>query len=229
MIKRTALIIALMTGVLLIAHEFELHLPELETWVEGWGVYAPLAYIASFVILSPVFVSTDALCFAAGLLFSIGKGEIYVIIATYLAASVIFFIGRHGLKAKITALVARHQKFAALESLVSENPLKIMLLMRLTPLPFALLSYAFSVTRVRFKPYLLSTSGILIYHVSLVYFGYTTKHVAGLLSKTPHPSQVSYALLIAVFLGLVVLLIVVARMAARVLNPTSPDDNGSDL
>ncbi|HEY8096152.1 MAG TPA: TVP38/TMEM64 family protein, partial [Methylobacter sp.] len=83
-------------------------------------------------------------------------------------------------------------------------------LLRLTPLPFAMLSYALSVTQVRFWPYLAATSGILIYNSSLVYFGYTAKHLAGLISGITPESSVSYPLLA---LGLVISLVVLIYVA----------------
>lgn len=88
-----------------------------------------------------------------------------------------------------------------------------MFLLRLTPLPFALLSYALAVTQVRFWPYLCATSGILIYNASLVYIGYTTKHLAGLVSGSTKQSSVSYPLLVFGLLIALFILIYVAKLA----------------
>ena len=88
-----------------------------------------------------------------------------IIIATYVAAALIFFIGRYLLRNKVLIFIAEHKRFAALDAVISGNDaFKLMLLLRLTPLPFAMLSYALSVTEVKFWPYLAATSGILIYN-----------------------------------------------------------------
>jgi uncharacterized membrane protein YdjX (TVP38/TMEM64 family) len=99
-----------------------------------------------------------------------------------------------------------------------------MFLLRLTPLPFALLSYALAVTQVKFQPYLIATSGILLYNTSQVYMGYTTKHLAGLVSGTAKQSGVSYPLLV---LGVVISLLVlfyVTNIAGETINRLSLEE-----
>ncbi len=71
--------------VFLVAHEFELYLLDLEVWVKSLSMFAPLGFILLFMLLTPVFVSVDALCFAAGVLFPIVTGahilaQLYVLI-----------------------------------------------------------------------------------------------------------------------------------------------------
>ena len=219
--RKLSLILVIACVILIIGHELKLYLPNLELWVEKLGIYAPLGFIAIFVVLTPFFVSVDTLCFAAGLLFSIGAAEFYMAMATYLAAAVIFLLGRYLLKDRVVTFIAKRKQLAALDTTISNQPFKLMFLLRLTPLPFAMLSYAFSVTQVRFWPYLAATSGILIYNTSLVYMGYTTKHLAGLVSGSAKQSGVSYPLLA---LGVVISLLVlyyVTKIAAETINRLS--------
>jgi uncharacterized membrane protein YdjX (TVP38/TMEM64 family) len=214
--RRVFFVIASIGAILFVGHELELHLPDLEVWVRKRGVWAPLGFVALFVVLSPVFVSIDALCFAAGLLFSLGSATLYVIISTYAAATFIFLIGRYLLREKVFAFIKRHKPFTALDTILANSSFKLMFLLRLTPLPFALLSYAFSVTRVKFWPYLASTSGILIYNISLVYVGYTTKHVAGLMTGRA-TLGLPYPFLIGGLLLLLLLLYVAVQTASKTL------------
>ena len=219
--RKLSVILAIAGVILIIVHELELYLPDLELWIQKLGVLAPLGFILLFVVLTPVFVSVDTLCFAAGLLFSIGSGVLYIIIATYLAATLIFFLGRYLFKDRVITLIAKHKPLAALDTAINKQPFKLMFLLRLTPLPFALLSYALAVTKVRFWPYLSATSGILIYNCSLVYMGYTTKHLSGLVSGTVKQSNVSYPLLA---LGVVISLLVlfyVTKIAGETINRLS--------
>lgn len=221
--EKLSVILAVAVVIVIIGHELELYLPDLELWVENLGAFAPLGFIMLFVVLTPCFVSVDTLCFAAGLLFSIGAAEFYMAIATYLASALIFFLGRYSFKDRVVAIIAKHKQFAALDNAIDSQPFKLMFLLRLTPLPFAMLSYALSVTEVRFWPYLGATSGILIYNASLVYMGYTTKHLAGLVSGSAKQSGVSYPLLA---LGVVVSLLVlfyITKMAGATINRLSPE------
>jgi uncharacterized membrane protein YdjX (TVP38/TMEM64 family) len=219
--RKLSVILAIAGAILLIGHELELYLPDLELWVEKLGVYAPLGFIALFVVLTPFFVSVDTLCFAAGLLFSIGAAEFYMTVATYLASALIFLLGRYLFKDRVVTFITKHKQFTALDAAINGQPFKLMFLLRLTPLPFAMLSYALSVTEVRFWPYLGATTGILIYNASLVYMGYTTKHLAGLVSGSAKQSGVSYPLLaFGVVISLLVLFYV-TKIASETINRLS--------
>lgn len=214
--------------VLLIGHELELYLPDLELWVQDMGVFAPLGFILLFSVLAPVFVSVDALCFAAGVLFPILTGELTVIIATYLSAALIFFLGRDLIRERVLAFIAGHKRFATLDKVISsDNAFKLMFLLRLTPLPFAMLSYALSVTEVKFWPYFAATSGSLIYNGSLVYLGYTTKHLSGLVKGAVQTGFVSHSMLAFGLLILLAVLMYMAKVAGdtlKQLNLENPDE-----
>ena len=219
--RKLSVILGIASVILIIGHELELYLPDLELWIQTLGAFAPLGFIALFVVLTPVFISVDTLCFAAGLLFSLGAAQVYMTIATYLASALIFFLGRYAFKDRVVTLIAKHKQLATLDTTISRQPFKLMFLLRLTPLPFAMLSYAFSVTEARFWPYLGATSGILIYNASLVYMGYTTKHLAGLVSGSAKQSGVSYPLLaIGVVISLLVLYYV-TKIARETINRLS--------
>lgn len=216
--RKLAALLIFIGLVLLIGHKLELYLPDLEAWIESLGVFAPLAFILLFMMLSPIGVSVDGLCFAAGVLFPIATAEWVVIIATYLSAAVIFFLGRDYVRARVMFFVADHQRLAALGKVISgDNAFKLMLLLRLTPLPFALLSYALSVTEVKFRPYLAATSGILVYNCSLAYFGYATKHLTGLVKGASPSGLGAYFMLIFGLVILIGVLIYVARISRKLL------------
>ncbi len=217
LIKKLAIALTFVGVVLLIGHELKLYLPDLEVRIQNMGAFAPLGFIMLFVVLTPLFMSVDALCFAAGLLFPIGSGAFYITIATYLASALIFFLGRYLLRDRVLTHLAEYRRFSKLNEVIKGNEFKLMFLLRLTPLPFAMLSYAFSVTQVRFRPYLAATSGILIYNISLVYFGYTAKHLSGLISEASPQNTVSYPLLTVGLVIPLAVLIYVAKIAGKAL------------
>jgi uncharacterized membrane protein YdjX (TVP38/TMEM64 family) len=230
--RKLSVILVIACVILVIGHELELYLPDLELWIQEMGAYAPLGCITLFVVLTPVFISVDALCFAAGLLFSFGAAEFYITIATYLASALIFFLGRYLFRDRVLTFIAKHKQLAALDAALDSEPFKLMFLLRLTPLPFALLSYALAVTQVRFWPYLCATSGILIYNGSLVYMGYTTKHLTGLVSGSGKQSSVSYPLLVFGLLITLCILIYVTKIAGdtvKQLNLGNSDQKPGDF
>lgn len=207
----------------LFAHWFELNITHVETWIKSLGALAPLAFILLFVGTTPFFLSVDAFCLAAGVLFPLIIGGFYIIISTYLAAAIIFILGRYFIQDKIKVLLTKHPKLKSIDTLLIDNGLKIMFLLRLLPLPFALLSYAFSITQVKFKPYIISTSGILIYNLTLVYFGYTTKHIASIASSTQSATSINYPLLIAGAIVNLVVLAMIIHVARKTIGRIFPE------
>jgi uncharacterized membrane protein YdjX (TVP38/TMEM64 family) len=89
-----------------------------------------------------------------------------------------------------------------------------------------MLSYALSVTQVRFWPYLGATTGILIYNASLVYMGYTTKHLAGLVSGSAKQGGVSYPLLASGVVISLLVLFYVTKIAGETINRLSSEKPG---
>ena len=205
-----------------LAHEFELHLDDLEHDLQKLGSWAPAGFIGAFVTLTPLGLSVDALCFVAGILFPLLPAQLYMAAATYLAAALIFIQGRYWFKSKISALISRKQKLAGINEALAENAFKLMFLLRLTPLPFALLSYAFAVSRVRFWPYLAATSGILLYNGTLVYLGFTAKHLAGLASGKASPPPIPYSLLGAGLVIAILTILYISRTVNRTLKEMNP-------
>ena len=203
---------------IMFGHELKIYLPDIEQWIQHLGAWAPMGFIALFVLATPLFISVDALCFAAGVLFPLISGEFYMIVATYLSATFIFLLGRYLFKDRVRAYVSRSNKLSELDSALAKYAFKIMFLLRLTPLPFAMLSYSFSVAPVRFWPYLTATSGILIYNATLVYLGYTTKHISGLVSGRAVQGHISYPLLATGLIMTLAILFFVSKLAGKTLN-----------
>lgn len=218
-VAKKILVIVIFTGLILLAgYEFNVHLPGLEARIESLGIFAPLGFIILFAVLTPLFISVDALCLAAGVIFPILTGVLAVIIATYLSAAAIFILGRRYFRDKVKGLIGRHRRLAIIDSNIKgQNSFKLMFLLRLTPMPFAIASYALSLTNVGFLPYMAATSGILLYNCSLVYVGYTAKHLGGVLSENGG-SALPHVLLALGLLALLVVLACVGKKAISALN-----------
>jgi len=218
LLKKLSVFMVFVVIVLLIGHEVELYLPDLEIWINEMGALAPVGYILVFVILTPIFISVDALCFAGGILFPIITGEVTIIISTYLSAALIFFMGRNLIREKVLAFITKHKSFSTLSKFISGgNGFKLMFLLRLTPLPFAMLSYSLAITDVKFLPYLAATTGILLYNGSLVYLGYTTKHLTGLVKHETNTCFASHSMLVFYLLIILVIVIWVTKIAGDTL------------
>lgn len=224
--RRVVSVLLAIGALIVLSRELELHLGELEHDIQALGVWAPLGFIGAFALLTPFWLSVDALCFAAGLLFPLLAAELYMIVATYCAATVIFILGRSLLKRKLKGWLERQPKFSKLNTIVSRQvSFKLMLLLRLTPLPFALLSYAFAAASVRFWPYFAATSGIFIYNGTLVYLGYAAKHIAGLAAGQTVSAEIPMPLLAIGLLFTLAVMVYVAKVAARALDDMRENDS----
>ncbi len=224
--KITAIVISA-TLIFFAGYEFNVHLPSLEVRIESLGFFAPAGFVALFAVTTPLFISVDALCLVAGVLFPLFTGELAIILATYLSAAAIFFTGRHFVRDKVREIISRHRHLAIIELIIrGQNSFKLMFLIRLTPMPFAMVSYALSLTEVAFLPYMAATSGILLYNCSLVYLGYAAKHMGGALSGNGG-GAFSHSFLVIGVIALLFVLAYIGRMAGKALNVQNNQDKVS--
>lgn len=208
---------------MLLAHWFEFYIPRIEIWIKSLGTLGPITFILLFTIATPFFLSVDALCVAAGVLFPLTAGGFYIVVSTYLAATVIFILGRYFFRDRVNVLLEKQPKLKSLDNLLAKDSFKIMFLLRLLPLPFALLSYALSVTRVKFKAYIGSTSGILIYHLVLVYFGYTAKHLSSIAGSAHTGRPVNFYLLSSGLIAILLVLVLIVHIARNAIAQIDPE------
>jgi uncharacterized membrane protein YdjX (TVP38/TMEM64 family) len=90
--------------------------------------------------------------------YGLGPGFALVWLGASLGACVSFLIGRRWLRDWVERRLARYPLFAAIDAAVSAQGARVVLLTRLTPIfPFAMLNYAYGVTRVGFREYALAS------------------------------------------------------------------------
>ena len=130
-----------------------------------------------------------------------------------LAAAVIFYISRHMAKDKVQMLLQKHPKLTMYERLIEENGFNVIFLLRLLPLPFTLMSYLFSITRVQFLPYWVATIGIFLYNSAIVYFGYIVMHVSKKISQGGDYTGPHNIMLVGGILGAILVLFIITKIA----------------
>ncbi len=141
-------------------------------WVQGLGVWGPVAFIGGYAAATVAFAPAFILTLAAGVIFGLGKGVLYTFLGATLGASLAFLVARYGARRAIEKKIAGNPKFAAIDRAVSKEGLKIVSLLRLSPVfPFNLLNYALGLTKVRFVDYLIACLAMLPGTVLYVYYG----------------------------------------------------------
>lgn len=212
-LQRFILLGTLITLIIVVGYWLEHHVAAIEAWLLELGHWAGVGYIVLFILLTPFLFSVDVLCIIAGALFGLSDAIIYVLTATMLASAVIFYIGRYLAGDKAQFLLQQHPKLTEYNGLIENNGLKVMFLLRLLPFPFALMSYVFSVTRVKFIPYWLATTGIFLYNAAIVYFGYIAQHMSRQLSQGDDYSGPHNIMLIGGIFGSILILYIISKIA----------------
>jgi len=184
---------------------------QLADWVATLGFWGPFVFIAAYVVATVAFVPGLVLTIAAGALFGLVAGTLYVFIGASLGACAAFAVARSFGRQAIERRLQGNPRFAAVDRAIAREGLRIVFLLRLSPLfPFSLGNYALGLTRVRFRDYALACSGMLPWTFVYVYLGSAVRATSGW----------------RIFAGLLVTAVVVfliARIAKRALDDATAD------
>jgi len=197
------------------------HIPQAEEWIGQQGAWAPLAYVLIYCLCVSLFVSVDVLSFAAGVMFGLWWGFLYAYIGTFLSGALIFFIAHHVAQARVDRFIQQHPKLSKMDDATSKHGFRIMFLFRLTPLPFAPLSYAFARTRAPFVAYVFGCAGMFLTNFISVYYGYVAQHMGKLTSGSERLPSLHYFGMFAIMLLSIVLTVIIARVARKVIKEAS--------
>ena len=200
--------------------------PEFARWVDSLGAWGPLGFILGYVIACVAFVPGSLLTLAAGAIFGVLPGILYVFIGATLGASAAFLLARYGARSLVERKLEGNQRFAAVDRAIAREGRKIVLLLRLSPVfPFNLLNYALGLTRVRFRDYVIAMVGILPGTVLYVYTGKLAGDVAALAGGAAVPRGAGYYAVLALGLGATILVTtIVTRIARRALQQATDGD-----
>lgn len=209
------------------AKQFNLQelLRSLLIWVESLGSLGAIAFIAIYNVATILFIPGALLTMSAGMLFGVIWGSIYVIIAATLGATSAFLIGRYFCRKIICRMIQSNPKFQAIDKAVAKEGFKIVLLTRLSPiLPFNLLNYAFGVTQVSLKDYILGSLSIIPGTVMYVYLGSLIGDLA-MLGKSNQSTSLETEIIQWLIRGVgllatIAMTVYLARLTKKALNTT---------
>lgn len=142
-------------------------------WIAGLGALAPVAFVAIYILACVLFLPGSILTIGAGVIFGVVRGSIYASIAATLGATAAFLVGRYFARDWVAARLEGYPKFKAIDQAVGREGWKIVLLTRLSPVfPFNLLNYAYGLTRVSLRDYVLTSwAGMIPGTILYVYLG----------------------------------------------------------
>jgi uncharacterized membrane protein YdjX (TVP38/TMEM64 family) len=212
--------VALIGGILAIGWFAGHYVQRFAVWVDGLGVWGPVVFVLGYVASVVAFVPASILTLAAGAIFGVALGTVYVLVAATVGAAVSFLVARHLARSAVERRLAGNTRFAALDRAVGAEGRKIVFLLRLSPVfPFTLLNYGLGLTNVSFSDYLIACAGMIPGTLLYVYSGKLAGDVAVLASGAPVEKGAGYYTLLAVGLvATVVVTTLVTRLARRALD-----------
>ena len=123
------------------------------------GPWAPAIFVLLFVLACVVCIPTVPLTIAAGGVWGVAQGLLWVWIGVLFGSAAGFLIGRHWARDWVMRRLAPYPRLRAIEQAVSDEGWRIVVLARLAPgSPFFLLNYAFGLTRIGFWEHLAATA-----------------------------------------------------------------------
>lgn len=145
------------------------------------GPLLPAVFVLGYAIATVALVPGALLTLAGGLLFGLWLGVLYSFLGASLGAAAAFLIARYLARDAVERRLARHEAFARVDRALGQDGLRLVLLLRLSPLfPFVWLNYALGLTRIRFRDYLLGSFGMLPGAFLYTYFGSAAGSLAAL-------------------------------------------------
>jgi uncharacterized membrane protein YdjX (TVP38/TMEM64 family) len=221
--NRRVLIFLLAVIALLIAAFFlpvKAWLAQLLTWIDAHREIAWLSFIGAYVVACVLLLPGLILTIAAGALFGLLQGVVLVSLASVAGATAAFFIGRTFARDWARTKVQAMPRFAALDRALEQKGFLIVLLTRLSPLfPFNLLNYAYGLTGVRARDYVIASwIGMLPGTVLYVYVGSAAASLAQVASGDVSAGGGGRVLFFIGLVATVAVAVLVTRMARRTLD-----------
>ncbi len=230
--RRVALALVVLLALVALGRMLGGEIPRFAAWVDGLGFWGPLVFVFGYAVAVVAFAPGSLLTLAAGAIFGLLEGTLYVFVAATLGASAAFLVARHAARRLVERRLAGNPRFDAIDRAVGREGRKIVLLLRLSPVfPFNLLNYALGLTNVRFVDYFVASVGMLPGTLLYVYYGKLAGDVASLAGGASVQRGAPYwAVLVLGLVATLVVTTIVTRIARRALreatDPAPPGRRG---
>lgn len=217
---RVAAAVLALAALYWVGREAGAQVPRFAAWVDTLGIWGPLVFIAGYTVATVAFVPGVALTLAAGVVFGIAEGVAIVFVGATLGATAAFLVARYAARDWVERRLEGNERFAAIDRAVGREGLKIVTLLRLSPVfPFNLLNYALGLTHVRLSHYVIGCLGMLPATLLYVYSGKLLGDVVAVAGGARVARGPGYWVVLA--LGLIATVVVTAlvtRVARRALS-----------
>ena len=218
-LPRVALAVVVVGALLVAGRWAGGYVPRFAEWVGTLGALGPVVFIAAYAVATVGGVPGSLLTLAAGAIFGLWAGTLWVLLGATLGASGAFVVARYVARQAVERRVLADPRFAAIDRAIAEQGRRVVFLLRLSPaVPFNLLNYLLGLTRVRYLDFLVASVGMIPGTMLYVYAGQVAGQVAAAASGASPPRGVGYWAVLALgLLATVAVTVLVTRAARRAL------------
>jgi len=220
---RTLVILALIVAVLVLGGKYlnlQQRLADALSWIEGLGPVGMGVYALLYIVACVFFIPGSILTLGAGAIYGVVTGSILVSISSTLGATAAFLVGRYAARGWVAKKIDGNVRFTTIDNAVAAEGWKMVGLTRLSPIfSFNLLNYAYGLTRVSLREYVLASwIGMMPGTIMYVYIGSLAGDLASIGAETSEaPSGAQWTINIVAFLATVIVTVYVTKIAKKTL------------
>ena len=205
------LIVAIVFG----GREIEHHINAIESWITELGPWGVLAFIGLFTLATSLLLPDTVLCIIAGALFGLYWGVAAVLAGSLLAGAMQFALSQKLLRARIQRALAARPPLVAIQRAVGRDEFRLQVLLRLTPLNPATISYLLGAAGVRFSGFMIACLALTPNLAIEVYFGHVGKHAARLVGSDARTAHLHNLAIIGGLAVCIAVMVLVSKMARK--------------
>jgi len=192
---------------------------EVQNWAETNQSSAVFIVTAGIVLGTLLLLPLSLMTMLAGFLFGLAQGFVVVWVASLVASTAAFWIGRSLARPWIERKIHRKTTFIAIDRAIRRKGFLVVLLTRLVMvLPYPALNYSLGLTSVSPRDYLLATNlgGIPSFFL-FVYLGTTVSDIAAIINGNVRLEGTEMLLGLTALLVVVSLVLLIVRIAGKTL------------
>jgi uncharacterized membrane protein YdjX (TVP38/TMEM64 family) len=138
-------------------------LDRLRAWIVGFGVVAPIVFVAIYAVATVAFLPGTPLSLLAGLVFGPVFGALWAVIGATIGATLSFLVGRYAARGVVEGWTTSNERVRRLDEGVERHGWRMLILTRLVPVfPFNLQNYAYGLTGIGLGTYVLLTAVCIV-------------------------------------------------------------------
>lgn len=192
---------------------------EIQNWVDVNPSSAVYIITASVILGTLLLLPTSLMMMLTGFLFGLAQGFVVVWIASLVASTVAFWIGRSLARPWIERKIHRKTTFVAIDRAIQRKGFLVVLLTRLVMvLPYPALNYSLGLTSVSLRNYMLATNiGSVPPFFLFVYLGTTVSDIAAIINGDVRLEGTEMLVGLAALLVVIGLVLLIVRVAGKTL------------